>query len=71
VSRQDRVQDGEERWQTIGTVRGMHVLVVAHTVEDDDNLIRIIISAKGNAAGENYLCAGLRPQVVFARRDVL
>jgi uncharacterized DUF497 family protein len=46
VSRQDRVQDGEERWQTIGTVRGMHVLVVAHTVEDDDNLIRIISARK-------------------------
>jgi uncharacterized protein len=41
VSRQDREVEGEERWQTIGVVQGIRVLLVAHTVEEEENLIRI------------------------------
>jgi uncharacterized DUF497 family protein len=46
VSRQDREEEGEARWQTIGTIRGVHILLVAHTVEEDDTLIRILSARK-------------------------
>jgi uncharacterized protein len=48
LSRQEREVDGEARWQTIGTVGGVHVLVVAHTVDDEDEeeLIRIFSARK-------------------------
>ena len=43
---QDRVEGGEYRWQTIGQVGGVAVLLVAHTVTEDgpkpDETIRII-----------------------------
>jgi uncharacterized protein len=46
VSRQDREVEGEVRWQTIGMVQGVHILVVAHTVEEDDELIRMLSARK-------------------------
>lgn len=33
---QDRIEDHEERWQTIGVVRGVTVLLVAHTIIEED-----------------------------------
>lgn len=36
LTRQDRIVDGEMRWQTIGTVSGILLLLVAHTVVDDE-----------------------------------
>jgi hypothetical protein len=44
LTEQDRVVDGEERWQTIGMVGGFVILMVAHTVQDASNveIIRII-----------------------------
>jgi hypothetical protein len=48
VSAPDRIEGGEQRWQTVGAVQGFLILVVAHTVteEDDDGesaeVIRII-----------------------------
>lgn len=48
LTRQDRVEDGEERWQTIGVVYGVTVLLVAHTITEEDDageaveVIRII-----------------------------
>jgi uncharacterized protein len=45
VMRYDRVEGGEARWQTIGMVYGVIVLLVAHntiTDEDDTEIIRII-----------------------------
>ena len=41
---QDRVENGEERWQAIGVVAGHFTLVVAHTVREQDGteVIRII-----------------------------
>jgi uncharacterized DUF497 family protein len=44
LMRLDRVVDGEERWQTIGMIEGLVVLLVAHTLDDD--LIRIISARK-------------------------
>lgn len=44
LSAQDRIVDGEPRWQTIGMVEGILVLVVAHMVWDEgqDEVIRVI-----------------------------
>jgi uncharacterized DUF497 family protein len=48
VSVQDRIEGGEQRWQTVGAVERFMILVVAHTVieEDEDGgsieIIRII-----------------------------
>lgn len=41
---QDRIEGGEYRWQTIGTVDGLLVVIVAHTVrvDDDGEVIRIV-----------------------------
>ena len=42
---QDRIEGGELRWQTLGMVGGCLVLLVAHTVGEDDDgaeIIRII-----------------------------
>lgn len=43
-SRLDRIVDGEERWQTMGLVGGVMVLLVAHTVfeEKGEEVVRII-----------------------------
>jgi uncharacterized DUF497 family protein len=44
---QDRIENGERRWQTIGMVDGRVLLLVAHTmVEDDDIEVIRIISAR-------------------------
>ena len=50
LSRLDRIVDGEKRWQTLGQVAGVLVLLVAHTWEDDDGemIIRIISARKAN-----------------------
>ena len=48
VSEQDRIENGEQRWQSIGTVGGCLLLLVAHTVRLEDGGIEIvrIISAR-------------------------
>ena len=53
VMEQDREVDGEERWQTIGRIGDMMVLLVAHTIADEeDDLIYRIISARRATARE-------------------
>lgn len=45
VVEQDRIENGEHRWQTLGIVDGCLLLLVAHTVldgEDGTEVIRII-----------------------------
>ena len=44
VMMRDRIVDGEERWQTIGLVEGVLLLLVAHTLggEEDQEIVRII-----------------------------
>lgn len=42
---QDRIEQGEQRWQTLGIADGYLLLLVAHTVWDDEDgaeVIRII-----------------------------
>ena len=51
VMEQDREVDGEERWQTIGRVNEVIVLMVAHTIrdEEDDMAIRIVSARTATA----------------------
>ncbi len=45
MAEQDRIENGEYRWQTLGLVDAHLLLLVAHTVLDDKNgteVIRII-----------------------------
>lgn len=44
VSDHDRIEGGEYRWQTIGMVEAVRMIVVAHTWREDDGteVIRII-----------------------------
>jgi len=44
----DRIVEGEERWQTLGLIAGVVVLLVAHTwfEEDDEEWIRVISARK-------------------------
>ena len=44
----DRVVDGEQRWRTIGMAAGVMLLVVVHTLEDDE-VVRIISARKAEA----------------------
>ena len=48
VSRLDRVEGGEERWQTPGLAGGIVVLLVAHTYREEggEEVIRIICARK-------------------------
>ena len=41
---QDRIEGGELRWQTLGMVDGLVLLLVAHTVREEgqDEIIRIV-----------------------------
>jgi uncharacterized DUF497 family protein len=42
---QDRIESGQYRWRTLGIVDGYLLLLVAHTVQDDEDdteVIRII-----------------------------
>ncbi|MGA3128109.1 MAG: BrnT family toxin [Candidatus Korobacteraceae bacterium] len=52
ISTPERTVDGETRWQTIGMVNGINILLVAHTVsesgdeEGNEEIIRIISARK-------------------------
>ncbi|MCV2427823.1 BrnT family toxin, partial [Escherichia coli] len=47
---QDRIENGEYRWQTIGLVHGIVVILVAHTIrfESGNEIIRIISARKAD-----------------------
>jgi hypothetical protein len=46
VTTQDREVEGEPRWQTIGMVNGVHILLVAHTLDEEQDSIRILSARK-------------------------
>ena len=50
VSIQDRFEDGEERWQTLGRVHGCLLLLVAHTIQGntEEEVIRIISARRAD-----------------------
>jgi uncharacterized DUF497 family protein len=65
VSLKERIQDGEQRWQTFGEVEGCLLVMVAHTVREEDahgttiEVIRII-SAR---------CASRREQRIYENEN--
>ncbi len=51
----DRIVDGDERWQAIGLLNGIHLLVVVHTdrsAQFEDEVIRIISARKAERSEE-------------------
>jgi uncharacterized protein len=47
----DRVEGGERRWQTLGMVGGVLLVLVAHTVrleDEEDEVIRIISARRAD-----------------------
>lgn len=52
VSVQDREVGDEERWQTIGVVRNLRLIVVAHSIRDSsgEEITRIISARKADAS---------------------
>jgi uncharacterized DUF497 family protein len=47
ISTPDRTVDGEQRWQTLGVVNGVMLLLVAHTLEIEDEVEYVgLISAR-------------------------
>jgi uncharacterized DUF497 family protein len=46
LTRQDREVEGEPRGHTIGMVKGVHVLLVAHTVDEDGEVVRVLSARK-------------------------
>lgn len=55
LTHQDRIESGEYRWQTIGRIYGVAVLLVAHTVTEETEpesveVIRIISARKATKA---------------------
>lgn len=51
VSIQDRIENGEKRWQTFGMVRGVLLLMVAHTIREEgeaDTVVRIISARRAD-----------------------
>ena len=56
LSIQDQHKDGEERWQTIGLIYGIVILLVAHTFHEQDGIdvIRIISDRKATRQERNH-----------------
>ncbi len=56
LSLQDRHKEGEERWQTLGLINGVVILLVAHTFHERDNIevIRIISARKATKQERKY-----------------
>lgn len=50
ITRQDRVENGELRWQTLGMVGGVMLVLVAHSLTDSEGeeTIRIISARKAD-----------------------
>jgi hypothetical protein len=48
LSVQDRTVEGEERWQTLGMIGGVVIVLVAHTYREEhgDEVIRIVSARK-------------------------
>ncbi|MGB1257960.1 MAG: BrnT family toxin [Thiolinea sp.] len=57
VSIQDRIENGEERWQTLGMVQNYTLLLVAHLVWDETDSTEVvrIISAREATPRERKL----------------
>lgn len=58
ISVQDREVDGEARWQTIGMAGGLHLLLVAHTVDEEAQVIRILSARKATRRERSIYAQG-------------
>jgi uncharacterized DUF497 family protein len=58
LTRQDREVDGEPRWQTIRVVHGVYLLLVAHTVNEYDEEIRIVSARKATRRERSLYAQG-------------
>lgn len=58
LSIQDRHEEGEERWQTLGLVGGIIVLLVAHTCNmvEHVEVIRLISARKATKREKHKTC---------------
>ena len=59
VSVLDHEIDGEIRWRTIGMVEGVHIILVAHTVDEEESLIRIISARKATRRERSIYAEGI------------
>ena len=54
VMRQDRIEGGEQRWQTVGSAYGITLLLVAHTITEESpeglfiEVVRLISARKAD-----------------------
>ena len=58
VSTQDREVDGESRWQTIGMANDLHILLVAHTVDEAGDMVRIFSARKATRMERSIYAQG-------------
>ena len=60
LSRQDRLEGGEQRWQTIGLAEGVVLLLVVHTYTDAEGQenIRIISARKADRTERRIYAEG-------------
>lgn len=56
VTRQDRIENGEIRWQTLGMVGGVMIELVAHTISEigGEESIRIISARKADRSERRF-----------------
>lgn len=57
TTKQERIENGEQRWQTIGIVDGFLLLLVAHTVwfeEEGVEVVRIISARRVDRKERKY-----------------
>jgi hypothetical protein len=59
VSVQEREVEGEARWQTIGAVRGVYLVLVAHTVDEEKELVRVISARKATRRERSIYAQGV------------
>lgn len=56
ITTHDRVINGEERWHTVGSIRGLRIVLVAHTIIEEGNWeITRVISARTATKRERRL----------------
>lgn len=58
VTTQDREVDGEPRWQTIGMVGQQNVVLVAHTIDEENDEIRIISARRATRTERRIYAEG-------------
>jgi len=56
ISIQDRHENGEERWQTLGLINGLVVILVAHSIYEENNAETIRIISARKATKQERVC---------------